>query len=56
MAIILDMAIKERVNLFEPFHFTKVLMRHSLNEWASLSNILHATINFSSSYNIDQIR
>ena len=34
------------------FHFTKVLTKPSLKGSASLSNILHSTINFSSSYNI----
>ena len=34
------------------FNFTKVLTKPSLKGSASLSNILHATINFSSSYNI----
>ena len=33
------------------FHFTKVLTKPSLKGMASLSNILHFTINFSSSYN-----
>ena len=40
------------------FIFTKVLTKHSLEGSASLSNILHTTVSFSSSYNcyINQIR
>ena len=56
MAIIFEMAIKKRVKFFRLFHFMKVLMKPSLKGSASLSNILHARINFSSSYNINQIR
>ena len=56
MTIIFEMAIKKRVKFFRLFHFTKVLTKPSLKGSASLSNILHSTINFSSSYNINQIR
>ena len=38
------------------FYFTKVLTKPSLEESASLSNILHSTVSFSSNYNINQIR
>ena len=55
MAIIFAMAIKKCV-IFGLFHFTKVLMQPSLKGSASLSDKLHAAINFSSSYNINQIR
>ena len=44
MTIIFEMAIKKRVNFFGLFHFTKVLTKPSLKGWASLSNILHATV------------
>ena len=47
---------KEMCQIFRLFHFTKVLTKLSLKGSASLYNILHSTINFSSSYNIDQIR
>ena len=56
MAITFEMAIKKCVKFFRLFHFTKVLTKPSLKGLASLSNILHSTINFSSSYNINQIR
>ena len=56
MTIILEMAIKKRVKFIRVFHFTKVLTKPSLKGSASLSNILHSTINFSASYNINQIR
>ena len=56
MTIIFEMGIKKRDKFFRPFHFMKVLTKPSLKGLASLSNILHATINFSSSYNINQIR
>ena len=55
MAIIFDMAIKKHVNFFRLFHFTKVLTKPSLKGSASLSNLLHATIDFSLSYHINQI-
>ena len=55
MTIIFEMAIKKRVN-FLGFSFSKVLTKPNLKGLASLSNTLHATINFSSSYNINQIR
>ena len=49
--------VKIKGHLALLFHFTKVLTKPSLNfGFTSLSNILHATINFSSSYNINQIR
>ena len=53
MTIIFEMAIKKRVKLFWLSHFTKVLTKPSIKGSASLSNIVHATINFSSSYNIN---
>ena len=45
------MTIKKRVKFYRLFHFTKVLRKPSLKGLASLSNILHSIINFSSSYN-----
>ena len=48
MTIIFEMAIKKHVKFFRLFHFTKVLTKPSLKGSASLSNISHATINFSS--------
>ena len=56
MTIIFEMAIKKRVKGLNFFHFTKVLMKPSPKGLASLFNILHATINSSSSYKINQIR
>ena len=38
--------------IFKLFYFMKVLRIPSLNGLASLSNLLHSTINFSSSYDI----
>ena len=54
MTIIFETGIKKRVKFFRLFHFMKV--RTSLKRSASLSNILHATINFRSSYNMNQNR
>ena len=45
-----EMAIKKRVKIFRVFHLTKVLTKPSLKGSTSLSNILHAIINSSSSY------
>ena len=56
MTIIFEMAMKKCVKFFRLFHFTKVLTIPSLEGSASLSNILHSTVSFSSSYNINQIR
>ena len=56
MTIIFEMAIKKCVKFFRLFHFTKVLTKPSLEGSASLSNILHSTVSFSSRYNINQIR
>ena len=56
MTIIFEMAIKKRVHFFSLFHFKKVLTKPSLKGSASLSSILHATISFSSSHSINQIR
>ena len=53
---IFEMAIKKRVKFFRLFHFTKVLTKPSHKGSTSLSNILHTIINFSSSYNIDQMK
>ena len=55
LTITFEMAIKKCVNFFRLFHFTKVLTKHSLKGSTSLSNIVHSTINFSSSYNINHI-
>ena len=54
MTITFKMAIKKCVKFFRLFHFTKVLTKPILKGSASLSNILHSTINFSSSYNINK--
>ena len=51
MTIIFEIAIKKHVKFLGFFHFTKVLTKPSLKGSASLSIILHTTINFSSSYN-----
>ena len=51
MTITFEMGIKKCVNFLRLFHFSKVLTKPSLKGSASLSNILHSTINFSSSYN-----
>ena len=51
-----ELAVKKCVKFFRLFHFMKVLTKPSLKGSASLSNILHSTISFSSSYNINQIR
>ena len=56
MTITFEMAIKKCVKYFWLFRFTKVLTKPSLKGSASLSSILHSTINYSSSYNINQIR
>ena len=56
MTITFEMAIKKCVEYFRLFHVTKVLTKPSLEGSASLSNILHSSIYFSSSYNINQIR
>ena len=54
--MIFEMAIKKHVKFFRLFHFTKVLAKPSLKGLGILSKILHAKINFSSSYNINQIK
>ena len=56
MIIIFEMTIKKRVIFLKIIHFTKVLTKPSLKGSVSLSNVLQATINFSSNYNINQIR
>ena len=56
MTITFEMAIKKCVKSLRLFHFTKAPTKPSLNGSARLSNILHSTINFSSSYNINKIR
>ena len=50
------MAIKKSASFIRSFHFTKVFTKTSLKRSTRLSNILHAAISFSSSYNIHQIR
>ena len=52
MTITFEMALQKCVKFFRLFYFTKVLTKPSLKGLASLSNILHSKINFSSSYNI----
>ena len=54
--MIFEMTIRNMSNFLDFFHFTKVLTKPSLKGSGSLSKILHATINFSSSYNINQIK
>ena len=51
MTITFENGDKEMCHFFRIFCFTKVLTKPSLKRSASLSNILHSTINFSSSYN-----
>ena len=42
---------EEMCQIFKLFHFTKVFTKPSLKGSTSVSNIMHAIISFSSSYN-----